>query len=195
MRQSVIFLLSVTLLAACTGSSKVTDTGDGSKTSRRKAECSKLHVDMNSPHLDWYEVDKSVLYKSNEILVLPKSYKVYNIDTAQLNAFFNSIADGQKINTAVPLPSPADCQLFTIKLRQKRGTSLDATGESMGQKIIMAYTNGKLSGLVNWFDIEYEIQTQIIQGMTYVLVYTKMPPPPEEESKPKPQLREYRPVK
>lgn len=194
MRRSIIFLAQVILLASCTGSSKTATTTGGKQADRKKAECSKLHVDMNQPHLDWYEADKDVLNKSNEILVLPKDYKVYTIDTAQLSTFFSTIDAGQSLNTAMPLPAPAGCQLFTVKLRQKRGTTVYATGESMGQQVNMSLNNGLLFGMVNWFDIEYEIRSQKILGQTYTLVYEKMPPPPQDTTKPKPhiQLRELR---
>lgn len=198
MRRSV-FILSVAIaLASCKGSNKVATVDDSGNITRKKTACSKLHVDMNKPHLDWYEADKSILNKSNEILVLPKDYKVYTIDTAQAREFFSALQNGQILNTAVPLPAPADCQLFTVKKHRFKNEQKNiagavmAKGDSKGQELVIGFYQNMIEANVNWFDIEYEIKAKKIQGIPYMIVYTKMPPPvqnTDQKAKERPQLK------
>lgn len=168
-------------LTACRGTNEATTNAtDTNKVVRKKTACSKLHVDMNQPHLDWYETDKTILHKANEILVLPKDFKVYSIDTAQLNSFFNSIGNGQTAVTAVPLPTPAECQLFTVALNKQAkntGNTIVAIGKAKEQDLFINYFNNNMKAIIDWFDIKYEITSVSVQGLPYFIVYEKAPPP------------------
>lgn len=170
-------------LASCTGSSKVATTNSNSaKAERKKMACADVHVEMSSTHLDWFTENSSILSKSDQVLVLPKAYKVYSIDSAQLSTFFKAVQKGETVNTVVPLPAPADCQLFTIVNNVKKDTNtpggmISAAGEGKGQKMTLSYYNGYLTGNINWFDIAYEIQTTTVNKQPYFIVYAKQPPP------------------
>lgn len=185
MRKVYILALVALGWASCTGSNKVAKDDNGNNvTNRTKAACGNLHVDMDKPHIDWFETDKSVLSKSSEILVLPKEYKVYSVDTAQLNNFFAAIEKGQTVVSAFPLPKPAECQLFTLKAPKNKTPGLDmpgavtAQGECKGQKMNLTYHNGKAGAYVNWFDIKYRISTILIEGLPYLIIYEQQTPPP-----------------
>lgn len=171
--------------ASCKSGSKVTSAGaEQNTTGRKKLSCADVHVDMNTPHLDWFEENRSVLNRSGEVLVLPKNYKVFSLDTVQLNMFFNSVQTGNRVVTVLPLPSPADCQLFTVTNNLDKGAKLPpgmimAVGESKGQKAALTYYRKELTAHINWFDIHYEMMTVKAGGVPYVIVYEKMPPPPD----------------
>lgn len=184
MKYTILILSLAIGFASCKGTNKVTTAKDGiAQTDRKKAACGDLHIDMNQPHIDWYEESNSILSKSEEILVLPKDYKVYAVDTAQLAAFFNAVQNKKTVSTVVPLPKPAGCQLFTVKygedMHVTAGT-IAGLGECKGQQLKLTYYMGKMGGYVNWFELEYEMITKYIQGKPYVLVYSKMPPPKTE---------------
>ncbi len=172
-------------LASCKGSSKVASARqDQNTTERKKLSCADVHVDMNTPHLDWFEENKAVLNKANEVLVLPKNYKVFSLDTAQFNSFFNAVQSGNTVITVIPLPAPADCQLFTFTNNMQKGAKLPqgmimAVGESNGQKAALNYYRENLTAHINWFDMKFEMMTVKANGLPYVIVYEKMPPPPD----------------
>lgn len=182
-----IFLIAAIVLGlvSCKGSSKVTSAGQGQNTTeRKKLSCADVHVDMNTPHLDWFEESKSVLNQADEMLVLPKNYKVFSLDTAQLNTFFNAVQSGNTVITVLPLPTPAGCRLFTVSNNLKEGAKIPpgmimAVGESNGQKAALNFYRGNLTAHINWFDIPYEMMTVKAKGQPYVIVYEKMPPPPD----------------
>jgi len=184
MRLTISILTLAIGLASCSGSNKVTTAKEGGKSiERKKMACGKVHVDMNEPHLDWFEENNSILSKADEILVLPKDYKVYTIESAQLNNFFSAIQNGKTLSTVIPLPEPADCQIFTVKNNLKEGSRIPAgttmgAGESNGQKMAISYYMGKLAANINWFDLQYEVTTVLIKGTPYILVYEKQLPPP-----------------
>lgn len=189
--------------ASCKGSDKISSAGnEQAEVTRKKPVCGKLHVDMNEPHLDWYEENSSVLNKSTELLVLPKDYKVYSVDSAQLNRFFKAIANNKTVKTVVPLPKPADCQLFTVKshtympTRKLMPNAITAKGLAKGQELVLGYDNGLLDGFVSWFEIDYQIITKYVQGKPYLIVYTKqqLPAPAEEAKKKSPQKQEMAPT-
>lgn len=181
MRLTVSIIALTIGLVSCTGSSKVATTGSNTtKAERKKMACADVHLEMSSTHLDWFAENSSILSKSDQVLVLPKAYKVYSIDSMQLSTFFNAIQKGETVNTVIPLPAPADCQLFTINNNLKKDAAIprgmiSATGEAQGQKIALSYQNGYLTGYVNWFDIAYEIQTTTVNRQPYFIVYAKQP--------------------
>jgi len=192
----IVLMAAIVLgLASCKGSSKVTSARqDQNTTERKKLSCADVHVDMNTPHLDWFEENKSVLNKANEVLVLPKNYQVFSIDTTQLSSFFNAVQSGNTVITVLPLPSPAGCQLFTVTNNPEKGAKLPqgmimAVGESNGQKAVLNFYRENLTAHINWFDMKYEIMTVKANGLPYIIVYEKMPPPPDprknkEDNKP-----------
>ncbi|MCB0697160.1 MAG: hypothetical protein KDC07_07330 [Chitinophagaceae bacterium] len=198
------FILILTLaLASCKGSNKVVTTNNtGNSEIRKKIACGKEHVEMNKAHIDWFEANNSILNKSTEVLVLPKDYKVYSIDTSQATVFFNTVGSGATATTVIPLPSPADCQVFTVKNNVKEGAHVTkgatmAVGECKGQTMGISYYMGKVAANVNWFGIEYELKTMFIQGEPYVIVYSKMPPPEnnnknKDKAKTEPEVIEIR---
>lgn len=184
MRRIITILITATTLLSCTGTNKVADVQQKGNTQRRKAACGKVHVDMNKPHIDWYEADKSALYKSTEAIVLPKDYKVYTTDTAQLTGFLNALNNGSKMEMVVPLPAPADCQVFTIhKYKDPKAPGIIAEGESKSQKIYLSLNKGMINGWVKWFEIEYRIIAQRIEGIPYYIVYTKVDMPENKTQK------------
>lgn len=197
----VLLVISIALgLASCKGSSEVKTSARDNSTERKKLACAELHVDMNSTHIDWYEENKSILNASGEILVLPKNYRVYGADTAQLRSFFTAVHTGQTVSTVLPLPSPAGCQLFTVNNNKKEGTKIPqgmvmAAGESNGQKAALNYYRESLTAHINWFDMKYEMMTVKVKGLPYVVVYEKMPPPPDpnkNKQEDKPEIIELR---
>lgn len=202
MKQIIYILVIAAGLASCNGSNKVSKVnGDKSDISRKKPVCGKLHVDMNEPHLDWYEEDNSVLTKSTELLVLPKEYKVYSIDTAQLNTFFNAIANKQTVRTTVPLPKPADCQLFVVrqhnfKAAKSSATVTTAKGIANDQELALKYQQGNMEGYISWFDIDYQIITKFINGQPYFIVYTKqqLPTTAEDAKTKSPETPQMAPI-
>ncbi|HEY9178478.1 MAG TPA: hypothetical protein VIN07_12340 [Flavipsychrobacter sp.] len=171
--------------ASCKSGSKVTSAGqEQNTTGRKKLSCADIHVDMNTPHLDWFEENRSVLNKSGEVLVLPKNYKVFSLDTSQLSMFFSAVQTGNTVVTVLPLPSPADCQLFTVTSNLEKGAKLPpgmvmAVGESNGQKAAFSYYRKDLTAHINWFDIKYEIMTVWVEKSPYAIIYEKMPAPPD----------------
>ncbi len=198
----IVLMAAIVLgLASCKGSSRVTSARqDQNTTERKKLACADVHVDMNTPHIDWYEENKSVLNASSEILVLPKNYRIYGVDTAQLRSFFGAVQSGNTVITVLPLPSPADCQLFTVSNNLKQGAKVTpgmimAAGESNGQKAALNYYKENLTAHINWFDMKYEMMTIKAKGLTYIIVYEKMPPPPDpnkNKNEDKPEIIELR---
>lgn len=180
-----LLVIAVALgLASCKGSSEVKSAARDNGTERKKLACAEVHVDMNTTHIDWYEENKSVLNASSEILVLPKHYRIYGVDTAQLSSFFAAIKAGKTITTVLPLPPPADCQMFTVSNNLKDGAKIPqgmimAAGESNGQKVAMNYYRENLTAHIDWFDMKYEMMTVRAKGLPYIIVYEKMPPPPD----------------
>gem|GEM_PF-6440274 len=183
MRLSIPIIILAICFSSCKGSNKLATANESDNVpERRKMACGKVHVDMNQPHIDWFEENNSILNKSTELLVLPKDYKVYALDTSQLRQFFAAVANSRTVNTVVPLPKPAECQLFTVTNNVQEGIQVTkgatmGEGECKGQKMGISYFRGQLAGIVNWFGIEYEIKTVFIEGSPYALVYSKMPPP------------------
>lgn len=182
-------------MVSCAGSSKVTKVKQEQKgTERRKLSCGDLHVDMNTPHLDWHEENRSVLNKTDEVLVLPKDYKVYSVDSAQLSSFFSAIQGNSVVTTVLPLPAPAGCRLFDVKNDVKKDAAVPvgmtiASGESNGQKMTMSFYRNNLIAHINWFDIKYEMMTVKAGGNPFIIVYEKAATPPDtrktqEETKP-----------
>lgn len=168
-------------LSSCTAGNKTTSVKGGDNTGRKKMACADIHVDMNTPHLDWFREHTSVLNKADQVLVLPKDYEVYSIDSARLADVFSIINKGDKVATVIPLPQPAGCQLFTLHNNVPEGTYIrtgatPAAGEAKGQQIIASYYNGQLSANINWFDIKFEIKPVTVQGKPYFIVYTQQPP-------------------
>ncbi len=186
MRLSIPILILAISFASCKGSNKVATANDADNgTERRKMACGKIHVDMNQPHIDWFEENNNILNKSTELLVLPKNYKVYALDTAQLSKFFGAVANNRTVTTVVPLPKPADCQLFTVKNNVKEGVRITkgatmGEGECNGQKMGISYYLGKLAGFIDWYGLKYEIITIFIQNNPYAIIYEKMPPPEKD---------------
>lgn len=184
MKGTILILGTALALASCAGSGKVAKVKqDQGVTERKKLSCADVHVPENTPHIDWYEENKSVLEKSDEMLVLPKNYKVYSLDSAQVVAFFNSIQGGSSVSTVLPLPAPANCQLFSITYDRKEGAKLPpglivAAGEGQGQKAMLNWYRGNLTAHITWFGLQYEMMTITAAGEPYILVYEKMPPPP-----------------
>lgn len=143
--------------------------------------CADVHIDMNTPHLDWVIESNHVLNKADRVLVLPKDYYTYSIDSAQLTTFFQAVNKGGMLKTVIPLPKPAGCQVFTVHNNIPEGSNypgaaFTATGDAMGQKLMVGYGDGTLSAQVNWFDINYEVMTVTVQGAPYFIVYAKQPP-------------------
>ena len=177
-----IVFLSLTI-ASCKSSSKSTSSANAqSTTERKKMVCGDVHVDMKEPHLDWYAENNSVLSRSKEVLVLPKEYKVYSVDSTHLVEFIDAIKNNKSAKTVLPLPQPAGCRLFTVTNDTKEGTRLPsgmikAAGKCMEQTAALNFYNNNLTIHVNWFDIEYELITKQIEGENYYIVYEKMPPP------------------
>jgi hypothetical protein len=200
MTKGLLVILTTLGLASCKGSSEVKTAARDNGTERKKLACADVHVDMNTAHIDWYEENKSVLNTSGEILVLPKNYKIYGVDTSQLRSFFNAVQAGNTVITVLPLPSPADCQLFTVNNNLKEGAKVPqgmimAAGESNGQKAALNYYRENLTAHINWFDIQYEMMTVKANGLPYIVVYEKTPPPPDpnkNRKEEKPELIELR---
>lgn len=200
MMRNVLIAALALGLASCKGSSKVTSARQDQNTAeRKKLACAQVHVDMNTPHIDWYEADKSILNSTGEILVLPKNYKIYGVDTTQLGSFFRAAQAGNTVITVLPLPSPAGCQLFIVNNPEERGKipqgMIKAAGESNGQKATFNYYRENLTAHVNWFDIQYEMMTVKAKGLPYVIVYEKMPPPPDpnkNQQEAKPEIIEFK---
>lgn len=201
MAMRALLLITIVLgLASCKGSSEIKTAGRDNGSERKKLACADVHVDMNTTHIDWYEENKSVLNASSEILVLPKSYKIYGVDTSQLRSFFAAIESGKTASTVLPLPSPAGCQLFTMSNNLKDGEKIPhsmimAMGESNGQKAALNYYRENLTAHINWFDLKYEIMTVKANGLPYMVVYEKTPPPPDpnkNRKEQKPELIELR---
>lgn len=199
--KKVILAITLTLgLAACKGSSEVKNAVRDNGTERKKLACAEVHVDMNTTHIDWYEENKSVLNASSEILVLPKNYKIYGVDTSQLSSFFAAIQSGNTVSTVLPLPTPAGCQLFTLNNNVKNGAKIPqgmiiAAGECNGQKATFNYYRQSIAAHIDWFDIQYEMMTVRAKGLPYIVVYEKMPPPPDpnkNQQQDKPEIIELR---
>lgn len=148
--------------------------------------CADVHVDMNTTHLDWIEENRSVFKNSGDgnqpLIVLPKEYKVYSLDSVQVQAFFTALNKGENLVTAIPLPSPTGCQVFTITNNIPEGVRMPAgmvggMGEAMGQKMSISYYHGDVTAHISWFDLPYEISTIRSGGKPYLIVYTKQAPP------------------
>lgn len=182
MKRIVYILVAGLLLSSCTSVEKSTSTTDTNDVKRKKSACGNLHVDMEVPHLDWFEENKSILNKSKEVLVLPKDYKVYTIDTTQLHNFFEALENKQNVATVVPLPKPAACQLFKIKpYKDERTTSvvpdaITGIGEAQGQKMVIGYSKSKglIDAHIDWFEIAYKVTTVMIENRPYFIVYEKV---------------------
>lgn len=200
MTKGILIATIALAMASCKGSSEVKSAVREHETERKKLACAQVHVDMNTPHLDWHEADKSILNSTGEILVLPKNYKIYGVDTAQLRSFFGAVQSGNTVITVLPLPSPAGCQLFTVSNNPEEGAKIPpgmimAAGECNGQKAAFNYYRENLTAHVNWFDIQYEMMTVKAKGLPYVIVYEKMPPPPDPNKNlqdAKPEIIEFK---
>ncbi|MCB0698379.1 MAG: hypothetical protein H6551_12450 [Chitinophagales bacterium] len=199
-RLGSIVLIIVTL-AACKGTDKMTSATDG-RTVKKKAACGNMHIDMGQPHLDWYEENASVFNNAKEVVVLPKEYKVYSIDSVQLARFFTAINRNNTLSTVVPLPKPADCRIFDMRNNlapnfKPQPNTGQAIGKSADQEMILIYTNGKIEGLIKWFELKYAINTVQANGRSYYIVYTKqrMESLPDQLDMSNMELIENKPVK
>lgn len=209
MKKAGIIVLITAALAACKGSETVTkNTADNSK---KKVACADLHFDMGKPHIDWFEEKKSVFNNSEKILVLPKEYKVYSVDSAQVAEFFKYCSmPGTKLESVVPLPKPADCRLFTFQNNSNDGANIPAgnaytVGECLEQKMMLNYVNGQMKGLVEWYGIMFELLPIVVpivtHNKTYYILYQKQMPKEDDVEKIEKQTRqlnemvEYKPVK
>ncbi len=196
-----LLIITIVLgLASCKGSSEVKSAPRDSNAERKKLACADVHVDMNTTHIDWYEENRSVLNASSEILVLPKNYRIYGVDTAQLRSFFAAVHAGRTLATVLPLPSPAGCQLFTVSNNLNDNAKIPpgmimAEGESNSQKAALNYYRESLAAHIDWFDIQYEMMTVRANGLPYIIVYEKMPPPQDPNKnlkEEKPEIIEFR---
>lgn len=180
MKYLAYILAPVLLLASCTGSNKTVAGKNDNHNPRKKMACADVHIDMNTPHLDWVIESNNVLNKADYVLVLPKEYYTYSIDSAQLVTFFRAVNNGETLKTVIPLPKPAGCQVFTVHNNLPESANIAGaftiTGDAMGQKLMAGYGNGNFVAQVNWFDINYEIMTVTVQGAPYFIVYAKQPP-------------------
>lgn len=181
MKSFVPVILLCIFIASCAGSNKTNNSAAHVDT-RKKAVCGNLHVEMDKAHIDWYAENESILQSSEKVLVLPKKYRIYSNDSAQAAGFFRSIASGENVKTAIPLPEPAGCQLFSVKnqaedKRKMIPGAVMATGEAKGQGLTLSYYRGDMTAHINWFDLEYEMITVPIKGVKYYIIYEKMPPP------------------
>ena len=173
MKRTGYFVLIALVLASCKSTDKVTS-ATGSKSQKKKVACGDMHVDMGQAHIDWYEENASVFNNVQEVVVLPKEYKVYAADSAQVANFFAAINDNQTVSTVVPLPKPADCRIFTMKNnapgKQSGDNSITARGKSADQQMIMIYKDGKIEGEVAWFELTYSINTVEANDKLYYIV-------------------------
>lgn len=203
---TIAFLAGVLAISSCkTGSKVANNTTEGNK-AHKKLACADVHVDINTPHLDWMIENNSTLNKSlakmTNVIVLPKDYAAYSIDSAQLTNFFTAINQGERLQTSVPLPKPAGCQVFTLHNNIPEGTHVPggmvaAVGDAMNQKLSASLYNGNLTAHINWFDIMYEVMTINTPDGDYIIIYAKQPPPEnknieKDPAKYTPQIQEIR---
>lgn len=199
-------ILITLVFASCKGSNEVTSNKSTDTPERKKLACAQTHVEMHTPHLDWFEESSNVLSKSTEILVLPKAYKVYSTDPLKANAFFTAIEKRETLSTVLPLPKPAECQLFKVENNLKEGARIPpgivmTLGTAQEQKAAISYNknNKQLIAHINWFGLLYEILPVNIDNTTYYVVYEKQKPKEKIEDKKTNnehlKLVEYKPVK
>ena len=198
-------IVLIIVLASCQGSNKVVSANKDNTPERKKLACAQTHVDMNTPHIDWFEEESNVFNKAPEIIVLPKNYKVYSVDRSKLDTFFNTIKSRQTVTTALPLPSPAGCQLFEVKNNLKEGARIPPSltmglGIAQEQKAALSYNsyNGEMVVHIDWFGLFYEISPVTANNKRYYIVYEKEPPEEkigDKQNNNNLQLVEYKPVK
>lgn len=204
MSRRYIAIALVALFASCKGSDTLSSDNNSKEPERKKLACADTHVDMNTPHIDWFEENNSILNKADELVVLPKNYQVYGADTAKMNAFFKAIKNGQTVSTVIPLPKPAGCQVFKASNNVKdhakipRGLTL-ALAEAQGQKAALSYNGQQLIGHIDWFGLPYEIKPIRANNKTYYIVYTKeiVEPTTNKNNATQSDIKmvEYKPVK
>ncbi len=204
MKQTGIIVLIALTIASCRAGRETANSDI--QQNNRKVACADIHVDMGQAHIDWFEEKSNVLNKSKELIVLPKEYKVYSVDSTQIAEFFNKIHDqGATLSSVVPLPEPAGCRLFEFRNNIKEGATPPAGhiftyGVCLEQKMMLNCDRyGTMHGFVEWYELLYEIMPVKANGTTYYVVYQKQKQQKETPQKQAPkgsdQLIEYKPVK
>lgn len=193
MRIAGLILVAAIALQGCKGSNTVTTTNGDAKREKVKLACGDMHVEPGKKHLDWKVENSSVFKKAKEVLVLPKEYDLFSIDSTQLAQFFYALKQNEnlKLSTIVPLPKPAGCKMFTVEKFKRNGyqdaaNSITATGVSDGQVLNATYVDGILNMLIKWYDLEYAVTPVKAGSDTYYIVYTKTPLTEEQKNRMKP---------
>lgn len=180
MRIAGLILVAAIALQGCKGSNTVTTTNGDTKREKIKLACGDMHVDPGKKHLDWKVENSSVFTQAKEVLVLPREYGLYSLDSTQMAEFFYALKNNQdlQLETVLPLPAPADCQMCTIRKfvkdgYQDVGTTITATGDCGEQELRATYVNGVLNMRIKWYDLDYAVTPVTANGKTYYIVYTK----------------------
>lgn len=197
-RTGYLLLLLIVGLAACKGTNKVVSATEGTKDVKKKVACAGVHINEEQPHLDWFPENASVFNDSKEVVVLPKEYKIYSVSPVQMQAFFNALDSDptKELTTVIPLPKPADCQVFTVRKHEVAGSKplpgvVLTMGKAKGQEMELDYKDGKMVAHVIWFGLTYEVYPVSNGSQTYYVVYEKQkvtnennkPPVPEQKVK------------
>lgn len=179
MNKSVsIICIGLLTLGACKGTDKVSS---GGKQKTKVVACSNVPIDLGKPHVDWYEEDKSVLDSADEMLVLPKEYKIYSISNKQLDDFYTSINSGEQLTMVVPLAGDAGCQTFTMhkdsitsaQVKKMYPNTQMLKGISGTSVLNVAYDGSTMNALATVGSDQYNVMPVKAKSAWYCIVYKK----------------------
>jgi hypothetical protein len=177
MTRYITVSLALATLLSCSTTKKAGNAT--AKAPKKPVACASAK--LAGSHLTWYEVDTSVAVFPKGAR-MPASYKVYELDSAELAGFVNSGA--QAWQTAVPLPDPTGCQVVSLKqsktmseeLKKKFPNMVSLQGKSEANPesdVRLDYDGTKLRGQIRWGKDVYIINPVVNGKQTYYVIFDK----------------------